>query len=96
MRSMFKFPEGSEVHIQCDIVPCMITGCAEMESCVGQASLFNKGGKALGQMEDGLLLGATTVFVLDPADAPCKLDYLVLRSVECISCCSNFKENYNQ
>lgn len=73
LKSMFKFPEGSEVHIQCDIVQCNGL-CSDIDDsvCAGDASAFTKGGRALGQSDDGMLLAATTVFVLDPADAPCK------------------------
>lgn len=69
---MFKFPEGSEVHLQCDIVQCN-GGCKDEDICteIGLAG-FVKGGRALGQNEDGMMLAATTVFVLDPAEAPCK------------------------
>lgn len=67
MKSMFKFPDGSEVHLQCDIVPCTVAGCAEMETC---AQGFK--GRSLASNDENLFLAATTVFVLDPADAPCK------------------------
>lgn len=67
LKSMFKFPEGSEVHIQCDIVPCAKSGCGEMESCTGAFK-----GRSLGASDEYVFLGATTVFVLDPADAPCE------------------------
>lgn len=70
INSMFKFPEGSEVHIQCDIVQCN-GKCPVEDKCDGDS--FTKNGRNLGQTEDGLLLAATTVYVLDPADAPCKL-----------------------
>lgn len=69
MRSMFKFPDGSEVHLQCDVVPCMVAGCAAMEPCDGTGV---KGSRALAANDDLMMLAATTVFVLDPADAPCK------------------------
>jgi Zona pellucida-like domain len=67
--SMFKFPEGAEVQIQCDIIQCN-GKCIEDEKCNGESASYVKGGRALGQTEDGLLLAATTVFVLDPADVP--------------------------
>lgn len=72
LKSMFKFPEGSEVHLQCDIVQCN-GGCKDEDICneIGLAG-FVKGGRALGQNEDGMMLAATTVFVLDPSEAPCK------------------------
>lgn len=68
---------GSEVHLQCDIQQCN-GGCAE-ESCPGDTFIatFNKGGRALGGKaeSDGMLLAATTVFVLDPSEAPRELFY---------------------
>lgn len=71
LKSMFKFPEGSEVHLQCDVVQC--TGkCPEDDSCssIALASFTKGGSRSVGETEDGMLLAATTVFVLDPADAP--------------------------
>ena len=65
--SMFKFPDGAEVHLQCDIIVCN-GKCSDDEKCNGEPSV--KGGRALGQTEDGLLLAATTVFVLDPSELP--------------------------
>ncbi|CAO1429499.1 unnamed protein product [Diamesa tonsa] len=67
--SMFKFPEGSEVQIQCDIVQCN-GKCVDDETCDVASASFVKGSKSLGNPDDGLLLAATTVFVLEPADAP--------------------------
>ncbi|CRK88251.1 CLUMA_CG002031, isoform B [Clunio marinus] len=66
--SMFKFPEGAEVQIQCDIIMCN-GKCVDDEKCVGDSSAYVKGGRSLGPV-DGLLLAATTVFVLDPSDIP--------------------------
>lgn len=54
------------------MVPCYVPGCGEMETCPSDVG-FQKGGRSLGQSDEGLFLAATTVFVLDPADAPCKL-----------------------
>lgn len=65
--SMFKFPEGSEVHIQCDIVQCN-KACSEVIDCNGNTAV--KADRTIGQSEDGLLIASTTVFVLDPANAP--------------------------
>jgi hypothetical protein len=65
--SMFKFPDGAEVQIQCDIIQCN-GKCADDEKCNGDSSSYVKGGRALGQTEEGLLLAATTVFVLDPSE----------------------------
>lgn len=70
LRSMFKFPEDSEVHIQCDVAQCN-GGCTN-EVCPGDvltAGLVGKQPTGTGA-EDGTMLAATTVFVLDPADAP--------------------------
>uniref|UniRef100_A0A182NL86 ZP domain-containing protein n=1 Tax=Anopheles dirus TaxID=7168 RepID=A0A182NL86_9DIPT len=69
--SMFKFSEGSEVHFQCDVVQCN-GRCPELDEsiCTGDANAFVKSARALGQVDDGMLLAATTVFVIDPAFAP--------------------------
>ena len=59
--------------MQCDVVQCN-GGCADIsDQC-------NSGfkGRAPSQNEESILLAATTVFVLDPADAPRKhLIYLL-------------------
>lgn len=67
--SMFKFPDGAEVQLQCDIIECN-GKCSEDEKCNGDSAAYTKGGRALGQSDEGLLLAATTVFVLDPSDVP--------------------------
>lgn len=67
--SMFKFPDGAEVQLQCDIIQCN-GKCPDDEKCNGESASYVKGGRALGQTDDGLLLAATTVFVLDPSDVP--------------------------
>lgn len=61
---------GSEVHIQCDVAQC-VGGCAE-DVCPGDVltASSTKGGRPGNKVEDGSTLAATTVFVLDPADAP--------------------------
>lgn len=69
IKSMFKFPEGSEVHIQCDVVPCSVPGCAALETCSAPSSAGFKG-RSLAANDENMFLAATTVFVLDPADAP--------------------------
>lgn len=57
--------------MQCDVAYCRGV-CAE-ESCAGDINTAAfKGGSRPGNKEDGSNLAATTVFVLDPADAPCK------------------------
>lgn len=61
---------GSEVHIQCNVAQCQ-GGCAE-EFCPGDiatAAIDKNGFKPGNKIEDGSTLAATTVFVLDPADA---------------------------
>lgn len=59
------------MHIQCDVAQC-VGGCAE-EVCPGDilSASATKGGRPGNKVEDGSSLAATTVFVLDPADAPC-------------------------
>lgn len=71
LKSMFKFPEGSEVHLQCDVAQC--PGGCSAEVCPGDvltASAIKGDSNRPKSPEDGTMLAATTVFVLDPADAP--------------------------
>ncbi|XP_055543257.1 uncharacterized protein LOC129728798 isoform X2 [Wyeomyia smithii] len=70
LSSMFRFPEGSEVHFQCDVLQCNGI-CPEENSsmCTGDTGTHIKPARASGQTEQGILLAATTVFVLDPIDA---------------------------
>lgn len=65
--SMFKFPEGAEVHIQCDVILCTGT-CPDDDKCNGDSTQYIKGGRALGQVDEGVFLAANTVFVLDPSE----------------------------
>ncbi|XP_011185842.1 uncharacterized protein LOC105214232 isoform X2 [Zeugodacus cucurbitae] len=73
LRSMFRFSEDSEVHLQCDVIQCY-GRCVDNEDCkdlalAGVGGGSTKGGNAkLGPNEEGSLAG-TTVFVLDPAKA---------------------------
>ncbi|XP_055902651.1 uncharacterized protein LOC129938868 isoform X2 [Eupeodes corollae] len=77
LKSMFKFPEGSEVHLQCDVHQCS-TKCIEDLFCEDERAIAGlswtsppvKGSRTLNETDEGSLLGATTVFVLDPAEAP--------------------------
>lgn len=64
---------GSEVHLQCDVQQCN-GGCAE-EVCPGDTltASLNKGGRK--SDPDSMLLAATTVFVLDPSEAPRKWEF---------------------
>lgn len=66
--SMFKFPEGAELHLQCDVIQCK-DKCIENDRCNGDAQNV-KSGRSIGETEEGTLLAATTVFVLDPSDVP--------------------------
>ncbi|BFF90926.1 uncharacterized protein DMAD_09343 [Drosophila madeirensis] len=72
LTSMFKFPEGSEVHLQCDVIQCY-GRCVEIDDCNDVALAgFTKGGntpRKFGPNEEGSSLAGTTVFVLDPAEA---------------------------
>lgn len=70
-KNCFRYFVGSEVHLQCDVAQCQGI-CAE-DVCPGDIITASaiKGTKP-GNKEDGSTLAATTVFVLDPADAPCK------------------------
>lgn len=72
IQSMFKFPEGSELHLQCDVITCY-GKCVEDDDC-SQIALagFTKGnneGKKAASNEEGTNIAGTTVFVLDPAKA---------------------------
>ena len=68
IRSMFRYPDASEVHIQCDVVQCNGL-CPDFDDsiCTNDGSYSKDRG--IGQTDSGLILAATTVFVLDPADA---------------------------
>lgn len=77
LKSMFKFPEGSEVHFQCDIEQCN-GKCVDVDesTCLrGALERYSDDTKtrAQGQTQNGLMLAASTVYVIDPALAPCKL-----------------------
>ncbi|KAL1495080.1 hypothetical protein ABEB36_010555 [Hypothenemus hampei] len=63
IRSMFKFPESSEVHFQCDVALCK--GACLQPSCFGDVS----NSLALNN-DEGILMAANTVFVLDPSESP--------------------------
>ncbi|ETN61739.1 hypothetical protein AND_006595 [Anopheles darlingi] len=70
--SMFRFSEGSEVNFQCDVVQCN-GRCPELDDAIcssGDGAAVLKTARALGQVDDGMQLAATTVFVTDPAIAP--------------------------
>ncbi|XP_064546025.1 uncharacterized protein LOC135433720 isoform X1 [Drosophila montana] len=73
LASMFKFPEGSEVHLQCDVIQCY-GRCVEIDDCSEVALAgFTKGNgngpRKFGPNEEGSSIAGTTVFVLDPAEA---------------------------
>lgn len=70
LNSMFRFPDGSEVHFQCDVDQCNGL-CPDIDEsmCTQSSSAFSKSGRTLEQSDEGILLAATTVFVLDPIDA---------------------------
>ncbi|KAK9890791.1 hypothetical protein WA026_012134 [Henosepilachna vigintioctopunctata] len=57
---MFRFKEGSDVHFQCDIGLCR--GACPDPSCNGISRPL--------PTEEGVLVAATSVFVLDPGQAP--------------------------
>ncbi|XP_067619040.1 uncharacterized protein [Eurosta solidaginis] len=74
LKSMFKFPEGSEVHLQCDVIQCY-GRCVDDEDCkqialAGAGGVSKGGNRKLGPNEEGSSLAGTTVYVLDPANAP--------------------------
>ncbi|KAJ8920168.1 hypothetical protein NQ315_011829 [Exocentrus adspersus] len=61
LRSMFRFPDSSEVHIQCNVGLCK--GNCPIPVCTGDLPQ-----RPLTTDED--VLAATSVFVLDPGEAP--------------------------
>ncbi|XP_056635441.1 uncharacterized protein LOC130444369 [Diorhabda sublineata] len=63
LKSMFRFPDSSEVHFQCDVSLCKDT-CPQL-ICSGDSVKS----RAL-NADEGVLMAATSVFVVDPADAP--------------------------
>ncbi|XP_018574056.1 uncharacterized protein LOC108913072, partial [Anoplophora glabripennis] len=60
IKSMFRFPENSEVHIQCDVGLCK--GSCPAPSCSGDTRPLNT--------DDGILMAATSVFVVYPGEPP--------------------------
>lgn len=63
LQSMFRFPESSEVHFQCDVGLCK--GSCPDPNC------SDGGGQTKALVTDeGVLMAATSVFVLDPGEAP--------------------------
>ncbi|GLV44384.1 uncharacterized protein CBL_10188 [Carabus blaptoides fortunei] len=70
--SMFRFPESTEVHFQCDIGickgVCIETACdSEIQPLAQSRSLAND---VYSSPDEGVLMASTSVFVLDPGDAP--------------------------
>ncbi|CAG9854250.1 unnamed protein product [Phyllotreta striolata] len=63
LKSMFRFPDGSEVNFQCDVVLCK--GACIQPSCLDDVAKS----RAL-NTDEGILMAATSVFVVDPANAP--------------------------
>jgi len=59
--SMFKFPDSSEVHFQCDIGICK-GSCPEPQCDASNSKPLIT--------DEGILMAATSVFVLDPGQAP--------------------------
>lgn len=76
LKSMFKFPDISEMQFQCDIEQCN-GRCADISesSCRSVARYQSNDDvkRAPGQAQNGLMLASTTVYVIDPQYAPCKL-----------------------
>lgn len=64
LRSMFRFPESSEVHLQCDVALCK--GSCSQPSCSSDSGLQSR---AL-STDESVIMAATTVFVVDPSEAP--------------------------
>lgn len=77
LNSMFKFPDISEMQFQCDIEQCN-GRCADISdaSCRSVARYVNDDVKRpQGQAQNGLMLAATTVYVIDPQNAPRKINF---------------------
>lgn len=82
LRSMFRFPDSSQLHFQCDIAlcrgACPEPSCADDDFQLQQAGLGGLGltaqSRALDQdslqAEEGALMASTSVFVLEPGEAP--------------------------
>lgn len=73
LTSMFRFPDSSELHFQCDIEVCR--GICTEPDCddVSSNSLAlqqSKDVKGEAQQEEGTLLASTSVFVLQPGETP--------------------------
>lgn len=75
------------MHIQCDVAQC-VGGCFE-DVCPGDVLTASsiKGGRPGNKVEDGSMPAATTVFVLDPADAPRMIlfDILAIKILFCVN-----------
>uniref|UniRef100_A0A336MZN8 CSON009214 protein n=1 Tax=Culicoides sonorensis TaxID=179676 RepID=A0A336MZN8_CULSO len=74
LKSMFKFAEGSEVHFQCDIEQCS-GRCAPVDDSYcktisSERLIQDEKQRDLGQAQNGLMLAASSVFVIDPDQAP--------------------------
>lgn len=70
--SMFRFSDSTEVHFQCDIGickgSCIDTACdSEIQPLAQSRSLAND---VYSSQDEGVLMASTSVFVLDPGDAP--------------------------
>lgn len=70
--SMFKFPDSTDVHFQCDIGickgQCVDSACdGEIQPLAQSRSLAND---VYSSNDEGVLMASTSVFVLDPGDAP--------------------------
>lgn len=81
------------MHIQCDVAQC-VGGCFE-DVCPGDVLTASsiKGGRPGNKVEDGSMPAATTVFVLDPADAPRMIfDFLAIKIDFLLHCCPTFEK----
>jgi len=72
LKSMFKFPEKSEVHLQCDIGQCEkdcfdVSKCNHINVAAFTSDLANNHNASLSDIKKQLT--TTTVFVLDPAES---------------------------
>ncbi|XP_049791489.1 uncharacterized protein LOC126198905 [Schistocerca nitens] len=71
--SMFRFPDSTQVNLQCDIAVCKAGTCSE-PACPDDleplARTVTKDIYTEAAPEDGVLMASTSVFVLDAGDAP--------------------------
>lgn len=74
LKSMFRFPDSSQLHFQCDIALCR-GACPEPTCSDDEYQLVSAQSRALDQdslqvADEGALMASTSVFVLEPGEGP--------------------------